>query len=324
LNLSYGLRLALSCLAAFFLLNFVLTLAVRLFAPAVLARSGQCRADHAARILFALRLVPAGLAVLTVACLCVPSYLWLEPPGQVERTSVGCLIAAVAGAAVWTASAVRALRAIAGYRAYLRGCRGARRETILPGHPHPVWLVEHSGSHVALAGVLRPRLVISDAVVCDLPPDELAAVLRHERAHETSRDNLKRLCLLLAPDALPGLRGLAKLESAWARLTEWAADDAASAGSEQQALCLASALVRVARMNAGLRPPLLATSFLGNGRDVGARVDRLLGAERPQTPLRPPAAAVWAGASMAAFLVVAMLDPAVLHAAHRLMEKLIE
>ena len=118
-----------------------------------------------------------------------------------------------------------------------------------------------------------------------LPAEQLAAALRHEEAHRVSRDNLKRLLLLLTPGLLPGLHGFHAIERGWARFTEWAADDEAVAGDAHLSLYLAAALVRIARMGGAPAPSPLATSFLGDSRELSARVDRLL-SPAPAAPAR--------------------------------------
>jgi len=73
----------------------------------------------------------------------------------------------------------------------------------LPGERMAAWVVDGPAPCVMLAGVLRPRLVISRGVVAALSAEQLSAAIRHERAHGISRDNLKRLLVLLAPGILP-------------------------------------------------------------------------------------------------------------------------
>src|SRR2546430_1176329 len=90
---------------------------------------------------------------------------------------------------------------------------------------------------IRMAERINPRAILEA-----LSAEQLAAALRHERAHRISRDNLKRLCILSAPDILPFLGGSAELERGWAKFAEWAADHAAADGNPDRSLSLAAAL----------------------------------------------------------------------------------
>ena len=127
-----------------------------------------------------------------------------------------CAAAAILGAAVFAAALYRTLRALIRSSLYVRQCGG--RESNIGGEK--VWIVPQEQSGVALAGIMRPRLLISERAIAELSGDQLAVALGHERAHRASRDNLKRLLILLAPAIFPGLRAL---ESAWIKCAEWAA-----------------------------------------------------------------------------------------------------
>jgi len=277
------------------------------------------KARSAGRLLLGLRLVPAAAAVLFVAVWCVPGSFWLEQPGP-ERVSLVCLAAAALGFAASAAAAVRACGALARSAQRWRGWRAAGRRVLLPGEPGPVWVVETPGPVVALAGILRPHMVVARTVIGVLSPDELASALRHERAHSNSRDNLKRLAVMLAPPLLPGWCVLHPIEQAWLSFAEWAADDRAAEGSDSKALSLASALVRLARMKAGPPVPELAISLLGASGEVGARVERLLAGAPESEPDASRAAhygwLLWAGVAMV------ILQPVALLWAHDLLERL--
>jgi Zn-dependent protease with chaperone function len=321
-SLPYLLRLVCILLAVFALANAALSALVVLVSPLAIRLAGRMAPRSSATALLALRLLPAGASLFLVCLVCVPAYLRLEPERGGEWVGLPCLIAAVAGAGLWVTALAQTGKALTRLRAYLRGCRADCRVIALPGDPVTVWLLDNSAPHVALAGLLRPRLVISGSVVAALSPAELTATLRHERAHRNARDNWKRLLALLAPAALPG-SAFRRLDHAWAKYAEWAADDAACAADAGAALSLASALVRVAKMRGEAATLSLAVPLLGPAGELSARVERLLKGELHDTPAqsRPR---VWAVAAMLAAVSALMLQPAMLASAHRMMEMLID
>jgi Zn-dependent protease with chaperone function len=311
------------CLAAYFVIHSAVGVMVSLGGEVALRAARRMRPRSAGRFLLALRLLPAALALAVVGGLCVPSYLWLEPKRGLEEVGARCLAAAFLAAALWSISTAR------GVRAAVRSARHARESgrlscpSTLPGSPRPVWIVDTPTPLVALVGVFGSRLLISRAVMGALPAAQLTAALRHEEAHRGSRDNLKRLLMLLAPSLLPGFHGFDAIERGWARFTEWAADDDAVAGDAHRSLSLAAALVRVARMG-GLPPASpLCVSFLGNGAEISARVDRLLSPRTAAPAHARRGAAAAAGVALAAGCAAGMLHPAVLSSAHRIIEQLI-
>jgi Zn-dependent protease with chaperone function len=311
----YSLRLLLLCFAAFFLVHAALSLAARAVAPGALRLAQQLRPRAATRLLLTLRLLPLLLSLFVVLGLCLPSYLWLEPADSGERVGVACLLAAALGIALWSISLARVFRSAALSFSNVRRWRRLGAESRLEGSRLPVLVLDGEAPLLALAGLLRPRIVISRGVLRALTPEQLDAALGHECEHWSSRDNLKRLLLLLAPDALPFTRIHAMLDRSWARFSEWAADDRAVEGNCRRSLSLASALVRVAR----------TASLVDNDEDLSLRVDRLLHAsprrENSLDRLRP----LLAGAALAtiAAATALLLHPATLYSVHRLLEHLV-
>jgi len=317
-------------LASFFLVHLALGMMVSPMARPAARLGERIRPHLAARLLLVLRLLPAAGAAFIVVVVCLPSYLSLEPEAPAERVGFGCLAVALLSIAMWCFSLARGLRAAAGSRRFLRGCQRAGRRTSLPGEPviagMDAWIVDGTAPLLALGGIVRPRLVISRGVVSALPADQLAAALRHERAHWTSRDNLKRLGILLTPGVLPFAGSSRTLERGWRKFTEWAADDRAVAGSARSSLALAAALVRVARLSADAPLSPLAVPLLGDTDQLAARVDRLL---RPVPPSRLPEGprpilALGAMLLMAGTLAMAILQPAALYSVHVALEHLVE
>jgi Zn-dependent protease with chaperone function len=322
--LPYFVRLVCLCLAGFFLVHLALALASSSVTPVAMRMAARMDPRSAARLLLGLRLFPGAFASLLVIGLCVPSYLWLEPHSAVEQVRWEIVIAAAFGFAVWALSIGRALRAIRHSRRYAQYCRSIGWRTRVSGETSPVWVLQAPVPVFALAGVVHPRLVLSQAIVDALSAEELAVALRHECAHRISRDNLKRLLILSAPDILPFFRSMRALERGWSKFTEWAADDAAAAGSAHRSLSLAAALVRVARMG-GTPQSQLETALLAGGQDLQARIDRLL---RPQPPRVKPERMISTfapvAAGMLALALAALLQPATLHSFHVLIERLIQ
>jgi Zn-dependent protease with chaperone function len=305
--LPYLPRLLCLGLAAYFVVHVTLGIVVSLLARPAVRLAERIRPRVAARRLLALRLLPGVGAAFVVAAVCLPSYLWLEPDAPGERVSLACMAAAVAGAAMWAVSLARGLRATAASRRLVNDCERA------PG----------DGPLLAIAGIVRPRLVVSRAVLRALPAEELAAALRHERAHWTAHDNLKRLLMFLTPGVLPFAPATRTLELGWSKFTEWAADDRAAAGSARRSCALAAALVRVARMSTHIHGSPLAFCLLGDADQLAARVDRLLRGAPPQ-PSPRPMLALSGILLVAGSLAVAMLQPAALYSVHKALEYLAE
>lgn len=134
------------------------------------------------------------------------------------------------------------------------------------------------------------RIVLTSAALAKLGPQELAAVVAHERAHVRGRHHLLVAFAAALATAFPRIRLFAAAKSQTERLVELAADDAACASTDQ--FTVAGALLSMA----GPGVPAVA---LGAGGDVADRVRRLIAERRPL-----PRAAVWFGAGAALAMVV--------------------
>lgn len=323
--LPYTVRLLCICFATFFLVHAALSLVVWACSSAAIRFGEALRPRLAARILLFLRLSPFVLAIFVVTALCIPSYLWLEPDATFEQVGILCVLAAILGMAIWIASIVRVARAWSLSLRYRRQWECESNQTRIAGHDSAVFVTPGGAPLVALAGIVRPRIIVSQRVLGALRPEELDAALRHERAHDISHDNLKRLLVLLAPGVLPFVRGFASLDRAWARFTEWAADDHATAGESHRSLSLAAALVHIAQMGAAPGFSPLASSLFTSGTDLRERVDRLLGVERtiPVTPRRTRIFFIGSVLVAAIFLAVALSRPETFYFVHGLLEQLI-
>ena len=315
----YLLRLVCLCLASFFVVNATLGLLLSMASRHITRMAGKMRPRSAADFLFLIRLLPVALGAAAVLALCVPSYLLLEPDAASERVGVACLLMAGLGAFVWLAAVVRASQAVwASVRCnkFWQPAGAKKNRNLIVASDAPL---------LALTGLFRPRLILSQGVVEALSVDQLDVALLHENAHRSSRDNLKRLLLLLAPDPLPFVSAFAALEQSWIRFREWAADDEAVLDDPHRALSLASALLRVARMGAAPRLSYLHTSLVAQDHDLSERIERLLHVEAaPRKTLNltrvygPAALGVLATA-----LAILLSWPATLTSVHRLLEQLL-
>jgi beta-lactamase regulating signal transducer with metallopeptidase domain len=322
--LPYTLRLLCLCFASFFLIHTALGLAVCTAAPGAMRIGESMRPRSGARFLLALRLLPATLAALAVAGLCIPSYLWLETNETTERVGLACCAMALLGMLMCAKSLTRAVRAAALSIQQSKRCKREGRSQC-DGNSLQLTVMNSNAPVLALAGLMRPRVIVSRRVLQTLSGEELDAALAHERAHRKSGDNLKRLALFLAPEVFLFSRTFAGLDRCWARLIEWAADDDAAAGDSERSVSLAAALVRMARMGVAEPVSPLASSFLGNNGDLSARVDRLLGLAPIRTnPLRRARAVLGvAAAAITALVIAVVIRPGTFLSVHHLLEQLL-
>ena len=328
--LPYLLRLVCLCFATFFIVHAASAILVWIGAPAAFRVAQHSKPGFAARFLLLFRMFPFALTLFIVLGFCIPSYLWLEPLASGEKVGYACLGAAAMGFVVCVLSIFRVGFSLLRTSRYMSSCQRNGQEVTVEGEASPVLVVKRDAPVMAVAGLLRPRLIVSLGVLHKLTPEQRDAAFRHEQAHQTSRDNLKRFLCLMAPDAIPFISGFKKIERQWARYTEWAADDHAVAGDSQRALSLAAALVSVAKMGVDHQPAYLLSSLysplVAEDEDLAIRVDRLLReqqyAEKPLAPLVQVARNV---ALVAGSLVVAALVwPGSLGSVHQILEKLVQ
>lgn len=266
--MSFGLTLGLVLLAAYGVASLLLSAAV-----ALACRARPERAFPASRDLLVLRLLPsagAGLLALTVV---LPAFLAWEPVQELEAVGPLLLVLALCSAAMLGDGLRRGWRASAAAERLLAQCLPLDRWPVDGGHSIDV--VEVREPIVAVVGGWRTRIVAARGVVAECSAEELRLVAAHEAAHITTRDNLKGLLLVSCPDALAWLPVGATLADRWRTAAEFEADERAAGADRRKRVALAAALVKVARLSAGLaaRPALSMTVALD---DVEGRVRRLL------------------------------------------------
>ena len=317
--LAFTLRLVCVSLASFFLLHLALGALVSLLTQPALRFAATLRPQTAAGFLLTLRLLPSALAAGLLALLCIPSYLLLEPPSALEEISPACALAAVLALLVMAPALLRAVHGMAASRRFSSRC--LRHGRPLAGAE--VLLLDRQSPLLALVGVWRPRVVLSEALRKALSPEQLALSLEHEQAHARSRDNLKRLLFLLAPGFAPFPSGARALEQAWAKFAEWAADDHAVAGDPRRALLLAESLIHAARLGGAPNLPAAASSLLAEAGQLSQRIDRLLSVPNRIGPSPAHASLPLSATLLAVLLAAALCRLETFTAVHNLLEHLI-
>ena len=280
--MTYEARIAVIGLAAFAATGLLATCLVPLLARRIVTGAAVTRA----RRLAGLRLLPS-VAALAAGTLATLSFVFFEPyrPGE-EIGTVFPVFATLGGALVATAL-WRGAQVARATRRLLREWMVRPEPIVLDNITVPAVAVDSHFPIVAVAGVIRPRLIIARSVLASCSAEELRAVLAHEQGHIDRRDNLRRLLIAAAPDVISWLPASARLFAAWREATEEAADDAAAQAGAEGRLRLASALIKVAKLAPGPAPAVIPTSALYCGEHLEGRIRRLL---EPLGLQREPAA----------------------------------
>ncbi|HEX5424145.1 MAG TPA: M48 family metalloprotease [Candidatus Acidoferrales bacterium] len=327
--LSYWLRLVSLCFSAFFIVHAAAGIAVWLAESRAIRFAERITARSAARLLFWIRILPAGIAVACVVGICAPSYLRFEENASGEKVGFACLALALMGALVWAVSFCRGARTVLRSVRFTRLCRRTGRSVRFAGRPAKILVIQSRSPFLVQSGLLQPYIVISAGLLNNFSSGELEAALRHETAHWSSRDNWKRLLVSFLPEVLPVGRGFDLLERGWSKFTERAADDCVSAQGAGSALSLAAALLCLARMQATMGPPLWiprSVSSLAGSDDLPGRIQRLL-SPAPDVPLIRSdyvRRILWGlGAVVATATVAAVASPVLLSSVHELLEHLL-
>lgn len=266
-------------LAALLSLNALASLLASTLWRAIDNRSRRWSARRRAALLFALRIVPAAIALALVLTLLIPSYLEYEPYSTNEGISIKLALISLVSAVGLALALWRGLASWHATRSLLKEWMRAAEPVRIEGVLIPAYRIRHPFPVIALVGTLRPRLFVAGRVLDALSEEELAAAMAHECGHLAARDNLKRIMLRACRDILTIVPCGRSLDRAWAESAEAAADEYAASSGPSVALNLASALIEIARMiPAGARPTMPLGAFLLGDEEGGLRwrVRRLL------------------------------------------------
>jgi len=317
-------------------LALAVSLALAAFLAVYLAASGlaalvwrTARADFgrfAARAragsVFLLRVFPAAAASVAVLGVFLPAFHRFEPRESGEVVAPSLALLAVLAAALLARAVARGWRASRDTRRVLRAWLADARPVRLPGIRIRAYAIRSEFPVVSVVGVFRPRVFVSERVLCECTTEELSAMARHERGHLAAFDNLKRLLLRVCPMPLPSMDR--DLDRHWQEACEEAADDYVAGGSVPAALALATALVRIARMARG-QVAALPVASLYEGGAIERRVRRLLGGS-PRGANGTRWLAVARGLVLVPFVLAfaVLRDGNLLHSVHHLIEAVVE
>lgn len=273
--------------------------------------AGLTRSATTSAELLALRLFPVAGGALIVLTVVLPAFLSYEPHRASEAAGPWLLMLSACSLGSLVHGIWRGWRACGAARALLKDCGPARRSIFENGRE--VRVVETAQPIVAAVGAWRPRIVAAESVASACSPEEFLQVVAHESAHISTRDNLKLLLLVAAPDALAWTPLHAALTRRWRAAAEREADRRATGDDPHRRVALASALIKVARLlKAGERVRPLLMSIASD--DVPGRVRDLL--HPPRHSCRPRVVYALAGC--------ALLIPAVAPPLYGLVHKLVE
>lgn len=309
--MTYLLRLTLLALGFFFLIYVALSMGVAAAWPLLKKRAE----DWEASALYSLRIVPLIVAIVVVGLLVVPSFLYLEPLETREALGFLGLTLAFGGIAVIGGGGNSALWAFWSSARFVAACPRTRTVKIVGSNTTTIAIAAPTPMLV-VAGVCQPKLLISEEASRLLEPSEMEAAIRHELAHVTRHDNLKKLVLRFV--RFPFLRGL---ERTWMQAAELAADDVA-ATNEFAAVDLASALLKVASQPSGQLPDLAVSLVPDAEHTLRVRIERLL-AWMPRSKRHPLRAVFWTALALSSLVLLAPSYGPLLGQVHELTELLV-
>ena len=252
-----------------------------------------------------LAMIAAGLGIVTFAAAKALGAIVFEP-GSLEGLLAACKtllpslgvgeVAALALAGVGVAALALGLRSLVrqvlATRRYVASLPLTGQELDLAGTR--CWITADREASAFCAGFVRPRVYLSERALELLAPQELLAVIAHERHHRDRRDPLRILVLRALADALFFLPILKSMTRRYASLIELAADEAAVAKLTDRKP-LAGALLRF-----GIREPSPAVI----AAITPERVDHLAG-DPAATRWRLPATAIGLSFLLGGFVLAA-------------------
>jgi Zn-dependent protease with chaperone function len=231
-------------------------------------------------------------------------HLCLVHPIALLGTSLAALLFAGGGAAV--AAAVAGWLALARWRRRIAGLRLGATGALAPD----VRVVDSERPFSLTAAGRRPEIFVSTSLLAALSPEQLEAVVEHERAHARRRDGV-RVLLARALSLVHWPRTRRRLLADLALFTERACDEEAGRRLHDR-LRVAEAIVAVERVVGDAGAPAHPALLAFGGSSVGERVAALL-EPAPRPPSRRTAVVAAAALLPGAWWIVDPLHHATEH-----------
>jgi Peptidase family M48 len=248
---------------------------------ALLKRLALLAPAQRANAILMCRFAPAGLSLLLLLGVFLPSWLRYEPANTGETASNLLTAVACLSLLPLLQGFHRGSRMFLRTRERLQRWRRHGRSAPMTAARFEVLEVKSQDLTLCVGGYLTPTIYASADLLSSLEPAEFSAALQHEVSHASARDPLRLLWMASCPDFLQ-LFGLDRSwRTAFSRACEFAADADAHRGRPEVALDLASALLKVARLSAvrslaadTLADVAVSSAFLSRA-DLEARVHAL-------------------------------------------------
>src|SRR5262249_17348647 len=150
--------------------------------------------------------------------LVLPAFLVNEPLYTGERIEPRLGILAALGLVLFVVGTVRICRAWLKVFRLRRQWMSQGTRMGMTGASTDVYRVQNDETLIAVTGLLRPTVFVSDRVARLLEPSECEAGIAHEIAHVAARDNIKQV--LLYAWQLPFLEKLTGMDAEWQLASE--------------------------------------------------------------------------------------------------------
>src|SRR5437763_10165679 len=177
--MTYALLAAAITCSAFTIVVSFTSLIAGAAAPRLARRITRHSPASRAAALFSVRILPAAAGIVCAFGVALPIFLWFEPRDTNEPITLTLAVTSALGLAAIVRGAARAIAAWGATRSVIRAWL-KRGQAIALDASIPVVAIDEAFPIVAVVGVARPRLFISERVLNECSDDEVRAMVSHE------------------------------------------------------------------------------------------------------------------------------------------------